>query len=146
MREKWARLIALFTGLLVLLLAITFALLQNPREIPATTPGRQQASPIPPPASSTPDPQRIAIGRRVYQQQSCARCHSIAAEGNPRNPLDGVGSRRSNAELRDWIIGAEALQGEIPPRAFQLKQVYRELPSDELDALVIYLQAASAKP
>lgn len=135
MREQWARRIALLTGLLVLLLAATFAHLQNPRRIPDTAPSRQQ-----PPAFPVPDPQRIAAGHRIYRQQRCARCHSIAGEGNPRNPLDGVGARRSTAELHDWIIGADALHGEIPAHIFQLKQVYKDLPHDDLDALVIYLQ------
>lgn len=34
MRERWARRIAFLTGLLVLLLAATFAITQNPIEIP----------------------------------------------------------------------------------------------------------------
>lgn len=140
MREQWARRIARLTAQLVLLLAATFAIIQNPIETPDTTESRQ----APPPErleSNVLDPHRIKAGRQVYKQRACARCHSIAGKGNPRKPLDGVGARRSAEQLRDRIIGADALQRELPERAFKLKQAHRELPGDDLDALVIYLQS-----
>ena len=141
MREKWARRIAFFTGQIVLLLAIAFALIQNPIETPDTIESRGQ---VPPPKLLEPvvlDPQRIEAGQEVYKQQICARCHAIAGEGNLRNPLDGVGARRTAEELRDWIIGVDALQGMLPERAFKLKQAHRELSGDDLGALIIYMQS-----
>ena len=141
MREQWARRIALLTGQLVLLLAVTFAVIQNPIETPDTTERREPASPTDLLESIALDPERIETGRQVYKQQTCARCHSIAGEGNPRNPLDDVGARRTAEELRAWITGADALQGALPGRAFKLKRAYRELSDDDLDALVIYMQS-----
>ena len=141
MREKWARLIVLLTGLLVLLLAATFAVMQNPIESADTTENTEQ-TPAPEHLKSIVlDPKHIEAGRQIYKQQTCARCHSIAEEGNPRNPLDGVGAKRSAKELRDWIIGADSLQNKLPERAFKLKQVHRTLPGDDLDALVFYMQS-----
>ncbi len=141
MREKWARRIALITGLLVLLLSVVFSVMQNPADVsiivkysePVST-GRQQASVVI-------DPKRIAAGRQVYQQHNCVRCHSIAGQGNPRNPLDGVASRYDVAELREWIIGGETLQDELPAYALRVKQSYREMPADDLDALLAYMQS-----
>lgn len=141
MREKWARRIALLTGLLVLLLAVTFALIQNPTETPVTTESREPVPATKQPEFIALDPKRIEAGQQIYKQQTCARCHSIAGQGSPRNSLDGVGARRTALELREWIIGADALQGELPAYASKLKQTYRELPSDDLDALVIYMQS-----
>lgn len=43
MREQWARRIAFLTVLLVLLLAATFAVTQNPIEIPGATESRKGA-------------------------------------------------------------------------------------------------------
>ena len=140
MREKWARRIALLTGLLILLLAITFAASQNPSVSPLTIASKEQAA-SGEQQNNTLDPERISAGQQVYKQQSCARCHSIAAQGNPRNPLDGVGARHSAAELHEWIIGADSLQQELPGYALRSKQRYKELPADELDALVIYMQS-----
>ena len=132
--------IALFTGLVVLVLAGAFAVIQNPIETAGITeimaPGPLGVSPEP----VAPGRERIEAGRHVYQQQTCARCHSIAGAGNPRNSLDGVGARRTPEELRDWILGSGAVQELLPERIFKLKQAY-QLSDDELDALVIYLQS-----
>ncbi len=141
MREKWARRVVFLTGLLVLLLAIIFANMQNPVGSPGTTASGEQAPPGRRRESPVLEPERIEAGRQVYQQQNCARCHSIAGAGNPRVPLDAVGAKRSAEGLRDWIIGADALQGELPEHIFKLKQAYRDLASDDLDALVIYMQS-----
>lgn len=141
MREKWARRIAVFTGLLVLLLAITFAIIQNPSETSTPVESRKQLAFTEPLEPISLDAEAIEAGQQIYKQQHCARCHSIAGKGNPRNPLDGVGAKRSAEELHDWITGADALQEELPGYALRMKQVYRELPADDLDALVIYMQS-----
>ena len=140
MREKWARRIALLTSLLVLLLAVIFALIQNPPITPDTTDSSVTIPSINLLESVVLDPERIEVGRQVYKQQACARCHSIAGEGNLRNPLDKVGAKRTADELRDWIVGADTLQGSVPESALKLKKTYRELSGHELDALVIYMQ------
>lgn len=141
MREKWARRIALLTGQLVLLMAVVFAVMQNPIEDPDSTENREQAVTSEPLESVILKPQYLAAGQQVYQQHSCARCHSIAGKGNPRNPLDGVGARRNAEDLRNWITGADVLQGVMPERAFKIKQVYGELSNEDLDVLVIFMQS-----
>ena len=141
MRQKWARIIALVTAMIILLLAAVFALMQNPIDPPGITEDMESRSSTERLETIVLDPHRIEAGRRVYQQQSCARCHSIAGNGNPRSPLDGVGERRNTEELRDWIIGANALQGVLPERVFELKQDFSNLAPDNLDLLVIYIQS-----
>ena len=140
MREKWSRIIALLTGFLVVILVAAFAYVQNSAPAPDADTATDMAGSVPP-ATVALDPQCIAAGREIYQQQKCAACHAIAGQGNPRNPLDDVGARRSVQELRDWIIGAEALREILSPRAFSRKQTYRSLPDEELRVLVIYLQS-----
>lgn len=141
MREQWARRIALLTGQMIVLMAILFAVSQNPLS-PADTPAVKESSVAADVIADTAlNLQVIEAGFVVYQQQVCARCHSIAGEGNPRNPLDDVGLRHNAQTLRAWIIGADELQTVIPGRAFKIKQAYRELDSDELDALVIAMQS-----
>ena len=39
-------------------------------------------------------PEKTEAGRNIYNQQGCARCHSIGGKGNPRNPLDNIGNNR----------------------------------------------------
>lgn len=138
MREIWARRIAFLTGLMVLLLTVLFATIQNPVE---TTERGDAALPVDTGAATAPDAQFVMAGREVYRNAGCAQCHSIAGKGNPRNPLDGVGARLSTPDLKNWTIGTEAQRGQIPARIFQRKQAYRNLPEEDLRVLVIYLQS-----
>jgi cytochrome c5 len=144
MREKWSHIVAIFTGFLVVILVAAFAYVQNSAPTPnadtATDRATDRAGGVQP-ATGALDPQCIAAGREIYQQQECATCHAIAGQGNPRNPLDDVGARRSAQELRDWTIGADAVQEILSPRAFDRKQAYRHLPDEDLRVLVIFLQS-----
>lgn len=49
-----------------------------------------------------------AKGEQIYAAQKCALCHSIAGKGNPKGPLDGVGSKLTAEDLR---------RGSSTPRA-----------------------------
>lgn len=129
MREKWARRIVFLTALIVIVLAFVFARIQNPVKL------TELKQPV------VIDSKRIEIGRQIYQQQSCGFCHSIAGQGNPRNPLDGVGKKRTASELRNFITGADTLQGLLTTSIRKRKQRYKELSADDLDALVIYMQS-----
>ncbi len=134
MREKWAKIIAFFTGLLVILLSVLFALTQNPAQPIVSTQIQTQDFP----AGQN---KQIAAGRHVYQQQGCARCHAIAGKGNPRIPLDGVGKKHDAKEMHDWITGSDRLQDALPAYALRTKQAYKKLPEKDMDVLVIYMQS-----
>lgn len=142
MRERLAKLIAAaVTGLLVLLAAL-FAERRNRTPRPPSAGGAAQEAPAAPaPPASTLDPSLVARGRAVYDDQSCARCHSVDGRGNPRVPLDGVGARRTPEELRDWTTAAPPIRPELPGSAQRAKDGFGRLPSAELDALVAYLSS-----
>ncbi len=133
MREKWARRIALLSGGLVVALAVVFAYSQNPpdRSAPAHTPA---ATPVTPAADSV----LVELGQRVYAEQDCARCHSIAGRGNPRSPLDGVGARLSAAEIRRWI--APSREPDALSDSFQARHANLTLTEPQREALVAYLR------
>ena len=137
MRKQWARYIAFLTGVLVVLLAVLFARIQNPPASPPSTVGEAVALP-------EVDEEKhalLATGRRVFEAQGCMRCHSIAGKGNPRYPLDGVGERRTAEAIRQWILAPADLKDQLPAWSFQAKQAYRNLPPEDLAALVAYLQS-----
>ncbi len=142
MREIWARRIAFLTGLAVLFLTVVFAALQNPVE---TTGSGADSGDVPLPADTVVavalDAECIEAGKLVYQNKGCARCHSIGGQGNPRNPLDGVGAKHSSETMADWIIGAESLRGVLPDRAIVQKQTYKVLAQEQLRVLSIYMQS-----
>ena len=149
LREKWARNIALLTGVLVLLLALMFAVLQNPahkQTAPVNEATDISATPELPPDFAIQKQAVIAAGRAVFEAQACMRCHAVADEGNQRNPLDGVGKRRTAEEIRQWILAPAELKDQLSAWPFQAKQAYRELPAEDIDALVIYLQSLKTPP
>jgi mono/diheme cytochrome c family protein len=133
MRERWARVLALVTGVLVVLLTIAFATVQNRGDAPASTSASSAAG------DPAIDPKLLAAGRAVYDAAGCARCHSIAGQGSPRSPLDGIGTRRNREDLRHWIVADEPVHDELSPHAIGVKRRYADLPVEQLDALVAYL-------
>jgi mono/diheme cytochrome c family protein len=78
----------------------------------------------------------IEAGRVVYAEQSCARCHSIGGRGNPRSPLDGVGARLSEEEIRRWITPSPT-----PAKGFQSRHAKLELTIPQREALLAYLRS-----
>lgn len=128
MRETWVRIVVAASGLLALLLALLFAWTQNPGP---SVPKIETAVHLSPLAQA---------GRAVYLAERCPLCHAIAGEGNPRYPLDGVGDRLDARAMRDWILATGPAATLLPMRASVMKEEYRSLRPDELDALVAYMQ------
>ncbi len=138
MRKKWARRIALLTGGLVVALAVVFALSQNSPE--RSPPAREpEAAPQAVPVIPSADPKLVEAGRRVYAEQDCVRCHTIAGRGNPRSPLDGVGARLSAAEIRRWITPSQ--EPAALSDGFQARHANRSLTESQREALVAYLHS-----
>jgi len=79
-----------------------------------------------------------AKGEKVYADQKCSLCHSIAGKGNTKGPLDGVASKLSAADIRQWITNAAEMTAKTnATRKPAMKQF--TLPKDDVDALVAYL-------
>lgn len=133
MRERWARLVALLTGVLLLALAAALAGWHN----------RGTALPAAAPAVTT---DQRARGAQVYAEQGCARCHSLAGTGNPRLPLDDVASRHDAQALRLWIIADAAISASLSNRVRAAKAGYAQLPESDLAALIAYLQGPPQPP
>ena len=135
MRETLAKAAAAaLTGVVVLLSAV-FADRRNAEE-PDRGPG---TGVVARPLGPAPDPAWVARGRLVFEAQSCSRCHALAGEGNPRSPLDGVGARRTSAQLREWATGSGGAAAELPRSTVRAKEPFRALPGEQLDALVAFL-------
>ena len=81
---------------------------------------------------------KVAHGEKVYTDQKCAMCHSIGAKGNKKGPLDGVASRLSADEIREWMVDAKGMTAKTKaPRKPAMKSY--TLPKEDLDALVAYM-------
>jgi mono/diheme cytochrome c family protein len=84
----------------------------------------------------------VAKGKQVYDAQKCATCHNIAGKGGKQSPLDGVGSKLSADEIRQWIVDPVAMAKKVsstkkPP----MPKKYDKLPAGDIDALVAYMQS-----
>lgn len=148
MRILFAKLLVGVTGLLIVVLAILFAVIQNPaddahlgvgapQQVTLTTPEAGVVAPTTKDAhSQAAQAAAIARGRAVYTEQRCRGCHSIEGEGNTRSPLDGVRSRLTEKEIRLWIVAPQEMNPAVAKRGYQLSE-------EDLNALVAYLTASS---
>ena len=80
------------------------------------------------------------LGQKLYVEQKCAMCHSIAGKGNAKGPLDDVGTRLSADELREWIVDAPAMTAKTKAARKPVMKAYSTLTKEQVDALVAYLQ------
>ena len=86
------------------------------------------------------DKAQIDHGAKVYADQKCSVCHSIAGKGNAKGSLDGVGSKQTADEIRSWITDAKGMAAKTKAtRKPEMKQY--TLPKDDVDALVAYLSS-----
>ena len=58
----------------------------------------------------------IEHGMKVYAAQKCGVCHSIEGKGAKKGPLDGVGTKLSAEEIRQWIVNAPEMTTKAKPR------------------------------
>jgi mono/diheme cytochrome c family protein len=85
-----------------------------------------------------------AAGEKLYIDQKCSLCHSIAGKGNVKGPLDGVGGKLSAEEIRAWITDAKAMTAKTKAARKPEMKAYT-LSKEEVDALVAYLSAMKKK-
>ena len=86
--------------------------------------------------------QDAAKGEQIYTAQKCSVCHSIAGKGGKQSPLDGVGSKLSADEIRQWIVDPiEMAKKTSSTKKPPMPNKYAKLPAAELDALVAYMQS-----
>lgn len=95
--------------------------------------------------SSTAQAQGTAsAGEKVYADQKCSLCHSVGDKGNKKGPLDDVGTKLSEADLRAWITDAKGMTVKTKAARKPEMKAYA-LPKGDVDALVAYLQTLKKK-
>src|SRR3954468_5760481 len=80
-------------------------------------------------------------GKKVYADQKCSICHSVAGVGNKKGPLDKVGAKLSATEIRSWITEAPAMAAKAKAERKPVMKAYNTLAPADVDALVAYLQS-----
>jgi mono/diheme cytochrome c family protein len=81
---------------------------------------------------------KVVKGQQLYTDQKCSLCHSIAGKGNAKGSLDGVASKLSTDEIRNWITDAKGMTAKTKATRKPEMKAYT-LAKDDVDALVAYL-------
>ena len=80
----------------------------------------------------------------LFAEQKCALCHSIAGKGNIKGPLDDVGSRLSDDEIRAWMTDAKGMTAKTKaPRKPEMRAY--ALSKQDVDIIVAYLSTLKKK-
>ncbi|MCL4811283.1 MAG: c-type cytochrome [Vicinamibacteraceae bacterium] len=87
------------------------------------------------------DAAKVEAGKKLYTAQKCQMCHSIAGVGNKKYPLDGVGKKLSEADLKLWIVDPKAAEKKFNSTAKPPMKAYANLPAADVDALVAYMKS-----
>jgi mono/diheme cytochrome c family protein len=88
---------------------------------------------------SAQDAAAIERGQKVYVSQKCNVCHSIAGKGAKKGPLDGVASKLSTDEIRDWIVNSIEMTKKAKATRKPPMKNYSHLAKEDVDGLVAYL-------
>jgi cytochrome c2 len=76
-------------------------------------------------------------GEAVYAKNNCKLCHSIGGAGNPKSPLDGVGSKLTEDQVKKWIRTPK----EMDPKTTMLAYPAAKVPDGDLADLVAYMMS-----
>jgi mono/diheme cytochrome c family protein len=85
------------------------------------------------------DKAAVERGMKVYVEQKCATCHSIEGKGKKTGPLDGVASKLSEGEIREWLVNAPAMTKKTQSKKKPVMKNYAKLPKEDIDGLVAYM-------
>jgi len=88
---------------------------------------------------------QIERGMKVYTDQKCAVCHSIAGQGNAKGALDDVGSRLTPDEIRAWLVNPAEMTKKTKAERKPPMRAYPNLAKEDVDALVAYILSLKKK-
>ena len=87
----------------------------------------------------------VARGEKLYAEQKCSMCHSVAGKGNAKGPLDSVGATRKPEEIRQWLINPQEAAVKAKASRKPPMPSYAKLPKEDVEALTAYLLTLKKK-
>jgi mono/diheme cytochrome c family protein len=99
-------------------------------------------------SASAQDAKKVAEGKKVYDAKECAKCHMIAGKGNKIGPLDGVGTKLNEADMRKWLTDPVEMEKTLdhkPKVKMSSKIKQMNLQPADVDVLVAYLKTLTKK-
>ena len=83
--------------------------------------------------------QDVEKGAAVYAAQKCATCHILDGKGMAKGPLDGVGSKLTADEIRQWIVSPAEMTKKTNATRKPPMRSYPNLAKEDVEALVAFL-------
>ena len=80
-------------------------------------------------------------GAAVYAAQKCSMCHALDGKGNAKGVLDGVGTKLTADEIRQWIVTPVEMTAKAQSARKPAMKAYPNLPKEDLNALIAFLAA-----
>ncbi len=80
-------------------------------------------------------------GATVFAAQKCSLCHALDGKGSAKGPLDGIGSKLSADEIRQWIVTPAEMTAKAQATRKPVMKAYPNLPKEDLDVLVAFLHS-----
>ena len=88
---------------------------------------------------------KVEAGKVAFTAQKCTTCHKAEGVGGKlASNLDGVGAKRTEAEIRKWLTSPAELEAKITPKpkmpmsGFMKKH---KLSDADVDALTAYVMS-----
>ena len=91
------------------------------------------------------DPKLIQRGEKVYAENKCSMCHSVAGKGNAKGPLDGVGTKLSEEEIRQWMINPRVMTEKTKSTRKPIMPEYTKMSKEDLTAIIAYMKSLQKK-
>lgn len=91
------------------------------------------------------DKAQVERGMKVYTEQKCSICHSIAGKGNAKGELDDVGGKLKPDEIRAWLANPVEMAKKINADRKPPMRAYPNLAKEDVDGLVAYLGSLKKK-
>ena len=84
-------------------------------------------------------------GMKVFADQKCSFCHSVAGKGNPKGPLEDGVAKLSAADIHEWLVNPQEMREKAGAERKPAMKSFATLPKDDLDALVAYVLSLKKK-
>jgi hypothetical protein len=84
------------------------------------------------------DPKQVEEGKKVYDAYNCKKCHRIGGTSTKLQPLDGVATKLSTDEIRNWLVSPDEMNAKLKKKPVT-KMKKQDFKPGEVDALMAYL-------
>ena len=82
---------------------------------------------------------QVEKGKEIFTAQKCTICHAVGADGNKKGPLDGIGSKLSADQIREWITNAPEMAAKAKADRKPAMKPVTTLSKEDLDALISFV-------